>query len=144
METEKRRGRGAMSPVLRSPAKEYSQPELKKATAKVDADDPVFVPKQEGGVYILKAQNGATLPHRATVAIDCGVDIQLEPGWKLVVNSLPKWAEKGLIVTNSGVLSEGRIHVYVTNVGKEIIVIEPKDNIAQMTIEPLFLIDWMP
>ena len=50
---------------------------------------------------------------------------------------------QGLIVTNPGVLKDGRVKVYVTNVGRHIIVVKPGDDIAQMTIEPLHLFDWV-
>jgi dUTPase len=88
-----------------------------------------------------------TLPHRATVTIDCGVSIELPTAYRAVVKPLPFLANKGLIA-NEGLhiidkTNHGRIQVTVTNVGKEIIVVNHGDQIAQMYIEPVYRFDWV-
>ena len=136
--------KGTVTPVVPpSVARDYYTPEIKKIATQIKADDPKFVPEYKGSAAILKAKDGATLPHRCTAAIDCGFSMTLPAGWKVVLNALPQWAAKGLVVTNPGVVAEGRMKVYVTNVGKEIILIRPGEEVAQLSVEPLYLFDWI-
>lgn len=149
METKKKKAvkKGTVVPkVKESEVKTCCTPPLQKVATEIKADEPQFVPEsnEQNTAVILKSKNPATLPHRSTTTVDCGFSMKLQPGWKTVVSALPYWANKGLIVTNSGVyINEGRVLIYVTNVGKEIISIRAGDEIAQMIIEPSYLFDWI-
>lgn len=140
----KAKKKGTVAPIIpESEAKNYFEPKIVKVATEIHADEPQFVPQYRGSAAVLRAKEAATLPHRATVLVDCGFSIKLQPGWKAVVNALPNWAEKGLIVTAPGLYTEGRVKVMLTNVGKQIIVIAPNDEIANMSAEPIYLFDWI-
>lgn len=136
--------KGTVKPIVKSNSQDLKNyiSNVMVAT-KINADDPQFIPERDGQFFTLRAKNGSTLPHRTTAVIDCGFSIGLLPGWKITVSALPFWAAKGLIVTNPGTCAEGRIKVYLTNVGKEVIVVNPLDKIAQINIEPLYIFNWI-
>jgi dUTPase len=125
---------------------------------KIVVDEDVFIPQYADSdascvnlVANLTADHAGirrvTLPHRATVTIDCGVSIELPTAYRAVVKPTPSLANRGLIV-NEGLhiidkANQGRIQVTVTNVGKEIVVVNHGDQIAQMYIEPVYRFDWV-
>ena len=133
--------KGSVSTVLHKPCLTISP----KITTKLKADGEQFIPcyKDGSNAATLKTKDGVTLPHRSTAILDCGVSVETPAGWKICINALSVWAAKGLIVTNPGVISGDRIKVYVTNVGKEIIVIKPEEEVAQISLEPLYFFDWV-
>lgn len=135
-----------MSVIQESSVKEYFEPPFQKVATEITADESQFIPEYNnrgGNSVVLKTKNSCTMPHRATAQIDCGFSMNLKTGWKATVTILPIWAEKGLIITNSGVLESGRVGFYVTNVGKQIIVLQSEEEVAKMTIEPLYLFEWV-
>jgi dUTP pyrophosphatase len=73
--------------------------------------------------------------------------MQLPAGYKACISARSVLANKGLIVTNApGQIDSdyrGRVKVVVTNVGKEIVVIEHGDRFAQMWVEPVYLFEWV-
>ena len=117
-------------------------------------DDPMFIPqyKTEGAACVDLVANipggEIRLPHRSTVKIDCGLSIQLKPGWKANISARSGHACQGLVVTNApGKIDSdyrGRIQVIVTNVGNvNPITLKHGERIAQMEIEPVYLFDWL-
>ena len=155
-ETKKKATVSAVLP--KSPLAEHNLPLLHKVATEIIVDDPMFIPEycdSNTSVVNLVANPSAdasgaqrvALGHRCTVVIDCGFSMQLPDGYRAVIKSRSNLAERGLIVSDGpGVIdvgNNGRVTVTVTNVGKEIIVIEKGDLIAQMWIEPIFLFDWM-
>ena len=132
------------SPIIaKSAAASYFTPDIKTVRSEITADDPKFIPQYKDKVAVVKAKDAATLPHRATVSVDCGFSIKPLAGWQVVLSALPKWAAKGLIVSGPATSTDGRVKLYVTNVGKEIIVIQPGDDVAELKIEPQYLLDWI-
>ena len=143
MKKEKSNKKGTVSPVVKkSIAVDYLAPNINTVAVNIVADDPKFIPStNDDGTVVIKAKDGAILPHRATISVDCGFSMTLKPGWQAFVNAIPFWAAKGLIVTTP--ILENRVKVYVTNVGKEIVAINSGDNIAQITVGPTYLINWI-
>lgn len=139
-------------PVVKdSLAASYLNPNLYSVATKIVVDDLEFLPRYQtaGAACVdLKAyiKEKITLPHRCTEVIDCGFSMQIPPGYKACVSARSGLASKGLIISNSpGQIDSdyrGRVKVIATNVGKEIIVIEPGFRIAQMWIEPVYTFDW--
>lgn len=140
-----------------SPVQQLNAPDAFNINTKIVADEDVYIPKYStdgsaavdlvGNIPPDHAGNRVvTLPHRATAVIDCGFSMELPPGFKANVSARSGLASRGLIVTNGpGIIDSdyrGRVKVIVTNVGKEIIVLNHLDRIAQMTIEPVYLFQW--
>lgn len=138
------------------PAKQLEVPNLFKIKTKIVADDPMFVPKyQTAGsacvdliANLKELERGIIqLPYRATVLVDCGFSMELPYGYKATVSARSGLAAKGLVVVNApGQIDSdyrGRVKVILGNVGKEIIVINHGDRIAQMAIEPVYTFDWL-
>ena len=141
-----------------SPAMEYQEPVLHKVATKIVVDGPEFVPKYQTDLAACcdlvaniepdaAGNKRVSMPHRATVVIDCGFSMELPSGYRALVSARSGWANKGLIVTNGpGVIDpdyRGRVMCIVTNVGKQIIVINHLDRIAQMAIEPIYTFSWV-
>jgi dUTPase len=156
---QKEKKKGYVSSVLpKSPLKNYQPPLLHKVATEIVVDDLAFVPKYcnpDSAVVDLVAnipddhtgQRRVALSHRSTVVIDCGFSVKLPYGYKAVIKANQELANHGLImsagpqVVDSG--QKDRVTVTVTNVGKEIVVINHQDKVAQMWIEPVYLFDWV-
>jgi len=158
MAKKKSKRKGQASTVLPpSPAKDYEAPKLHTVATKIVVDEEMFVPQYapDASSATLVAnlapdhagEKRVTLPHRATVEVDCGVSIELPASFRVVVRALPALANKGLTINESPHIidksNQGRIRPMVTNVGKEIIVINHGDPIAEMYIEPVYQFDWI-
>jgi dUTP pyrophosphatase len=126
-------------------------------TTKIVADDDTWIPeyKTDGAACVdLKANippdvhgnREINLPYRVGQLIDCGISIELPPGFKAEIAARSGWANRGLVVANSpGQVDEdyrGRICVAVYNVGKEILKIKHGDRIAQMWPVPVYRFQW--
>ena len=155
---KKAKKKGKASAILPdSPAKNYESPQLHTVATKVVVESEAFIPQYAAGSSCVNLMANlepdhsgvkkVTLPHRATVQIDCGVSIELPAGYRAVVKALPELANIGLIVNDGPhVIDEsnhGKVKVTVTNVGKQIIVINDGDPVAQMYVEPVYLFDWV-
>lgn len=120
----------------------------------LQADEEIFIPKypENSSCAELRAnipldtntnQRKILMPHRATLMVDCGVNIKVPSGYKAVITSVEEQASKGLIITNAPIVVEdGRISVMVSNIGKQIIAIEHGNVIAKMYLEPIYMFDW--
>lgn len=125
-----------------------------KLPVKIIADDPRFLPKRstEGsaGLDLIANLPGGPvrLPHRGGLIIDCGFSMQLPGGWEAQIRPRSSLGSKGLIIPNApGTIDSdytGRIKVAVLNLGKELIVIEDGQKIAQMVIQPVYETFWVP
>lgn len=127
-----------------NPVRDFDSPNIHKVATNIKADDPKFIPQYDEGmnfVGLLSNNDTVRLQHRGTAEIDCGVTIELPVGYKAVVHPEPSLANKGLLLGTSTV--SGRVRVVVLNVGKEILVINHGDRIAQMAVEPVHIFDWM-
>jgi len=140
-----------------SSAKDWDHPLLHNVATKIVVDDPMFVPKYQtdGSACVdlvanieedVAGNKRLALSHRSTVVVDCGFSMELPAGYKSVISVRSSMAKHGLIVTNGpGIIDSdyrGRVQVIVTNVGKEIVVIEHGDRFAQMSVEPVFTFEW--
>ena len=139
-----------------SAASDYDCPSILNVATKIVVDEDQFLPtyqtKESACVELIAnleedhaGSKRVALPHRATVVIDCGFSMQLPAGYKACISARSILANKGLIVTNAPgqIDSDGRVKVVVTNVGKEIVVIEHGDRFAQMWVEPVYLFEWV-
>ena len=141
------------SPILeRSAAYDYTSPLLHKVTTKIVCDDPKFLPKYqtEGSACVdLMANIPApiSMAPRTIVTIDCGFSMEIKPGYKAVIVARSGFASRGLLVPNGpGQIDSdyrGKVKVILMNAGREIILINPGDRVAQMHIEPVLLFDWV-
>lgn len=151
MEAPKEKICVTVTPIMvKSGAKEYVQPSFSKVVTEVDAEDDLFIPEiSENGSAKLRAnlseyESGfVSMAYRTTVEIDCGFSITIPPGYRAVVNSIPSMASRGLVVTNTPNITEGRVKVYLTNVGKEIVKISHTDQFAYMTLYPVYGFEWL-
>lgn len=78
-----------------------------------------------------------TIAHRGTATVDCGIDVGPMEDYRAVINLSESWQGRGLSSITRYV-SNGRVKLMVCNVGKEIIVINDKDAVATMHIEPVY------
>jgi len=142
----------AKSIQKRNPIKDFVAPLLHKVATKITADDPVFIPQYSSNPVSvdlianippdLANDRKIIIPHRGTAIIDCGVTIELSPGYKAVINANQDWAKRGLNCSHSTHITTGRVKIIVNNTGKETILVKHLDKIAQMIVEPIYVFDW--
>ena len=128
-----------------SAVKEYVQPFLHKVATKVVVDKEIFMPTYVGDSPTVsiraKLAETARLPHRTMQTIDCGFSMELPPGYKAVFEASALLKSKGVFVVDS--TSKGRVTVTVLNSGREIVPIADGDVVAEMSVQPVYIFDWM-
>jgi dUTPase len=131
--------------VKDSPVKDYVEPYLHKVATKIVVDEKEFMPVYLGNspTVSIKAKLSETvrMPNRAIQTIDCGFSMEMPPGYKAVFEASDVLKSKGVFVV-SGVYKD-RVSVTVLNSGREIIQIENGDVVAEMSVQPVFIFDWV-
>jgi dUTPase len=94
------------------------------------------IPKDAAG------QTTIRMSHRTTLLVDCGVSIKVPMGFRLKIALTREFANRGLMITDY-LTTDERVKVLVTNIGKELVVINKGDNLANAWLEPLYLSNWI-
>jgi len=125
---------------------------------KIVVENPEFLPKYQypGDAAVDLVANippdGAgnrrvTLNRSGFATIGTGIRIQMPPGFKAEISARSGLAsEKGIFVVNGPAQIDneflGEIKVILGNAGRNIVVIEHGDRIAQMYITPIYRFNW--
>ena len=139
-----------------SSAKDYQSPKLHKIATKITIDEDMFMPQyaENSSRVDLMANippdhagtRRLTMPYRYTAVVDLGVDIEIPANYRVVLKVAHEHAKRGVLANESPYIvdksNQGRLSIAMTNVGKEIVVIEHGDVVAQMYIEPVCQFDW--
>jgi len=91
----------------------------------------------------VSGQRRVALPHRASSFVDCGLSIEVPEGYRAVLKINEDLAKKGVLVANTPAYhTSGRVRVQIINLGRETIVVNHLDKVAQMTVEPIYAFEW--
>lgn len=144
----------AVATLARSPAYDFYEPMLHKVATKILADDSMFIPKYQSSEaacadLIANIPEGElTFQRNSTFLVDCGFNLELQAGYRALISARSGLASKGLIVANGpGIVDSdyrGRVKVILANIGENPITIKHGDRVAQMSIEPVYVFDWVP
>lgn len=103
--------------------------------------DPECTPiKKSIGVFGLKVSRFSeklTYPSRVVGHISFGFNMQLSQLFP-IITPLHEWAEKGLRLTFIPSIGDSAFSAIVSNVGKEILVLEPGDVVAELRFTKLY------
>ena len=119
---------------------------MKVVNCDVTADEPMFVAKS-GCLFANIPKDGAgqstvRLSHRSSILIDCGINVKVPEGFRLKIVLTQEFAKKGMMMTEC-LNNDERVKFLVTNIGKELVVINKGDNVAHVWLEPLYLSNWI-
>ena len=82
-----------------------------------------------------------SIPSRTQVMIDCGFSVEIPDGWQGVISLRSSLAMHGLVIPNAPCILDsdfrGQVKVLVSNIGKNIVVINHGDRFAQMQPMPV-------
>jgi dUTPase len=78
------------------------------------------------------------LSHRNSALVDCGFEVKVPVGFKLVVELAPNFKDRGLELFNNTLVGSSRVNFSVRNLGREIIVINHRDRVGFLRIEPVY------
>ena len=138
------------SPIMeRTPAADYAEPKLTKVASNISAKDDSFIPKPSfpgsPSVDLVANIEGERiqLSHRSVVTVDCGFQFTLPSGYRAYVNAKEDLAKRGLCVSHRYFEGESDVKVTVTNIGKEILYIEPGQVFAEMVVQPVYQLNWI-
>jgi len=96
----------------------------------------------------VNGQKRAVLPPRATVMIDCGFSMAIPPGFKACISARSGHAKAGLVIPNApGQIDSdfrSRVVVLLTNVSRQLMIVEHGERFAQMWLEPVYRFGWVP
>jgi dUTPase len=109
-------------------------------------DSAEFCPVSEDGLVWLTANvpvsisgnRQIALSHRNAANVDCGFTAKVPEGYKLVVELSPEKREHGLEVYKNTITGESRVSLSVRNLGREIAVVNHRDRVALLRIEPIY------
>jgi len=140
----------------KSAAANYTAPSLHTVVSKLILDDEAFLPvynAKETAVVLkvnipwnhsdpknMNQRPPLQLPHRSTVLVNCGFSMEIPAGYRAVISPTSAMAARGLMVVPT--IFEDKVEVYVTNVGREIVVLNHGDAFAELAIEPVYQIKW--
>lgn len=77
------------------------------------------------------------IPHRHSLTMDTGVKAEIPDGYRLSVRIAPKLVQHGLSAPPqvNSLYSSGDIKVWLTNVGRELVIVNDGDILAECRLE---------
>lgn len=133
--------------IPKSVVKGYYSPNVKKILTKIIPDDPIFVPKYDpeqtcADLLANIPDEELTLSGNQSSIVDCGFSMEVSKGYRARVQVHPIWANKGLFINTNSIEGPGRVKIFVINILNKPLVINHKDKIAQIFIEPIYFFNW--
>lgn len=84
-----------------------------------------------------------SVPSRWFGVLDTGVEVEVEPGYRLCFSLVPEFSSKGLVATNApGRFVSGKVTINLLNAGRDIIVLNQGDALAEVWIEKETPFEW--
>jgi dUTPase len=97
---------------------------------------------KDGVAMELVGKEEIRIPYRGMAEIDCGLSIQLKPGYRANISASEAFANRGGFVSSIKT-NDFRVRVCVLNFGRENpLIIHHGDKFAQMCIEPILLFEF--
>lgn len=129
-------------------AKNFYEPSVKKVLTKITCKDDFFYPKNNNNFVDLYAncsdRKSIAMRHFSSEVIDCGFRIKTCAGYKVCFCLDKKWSEKGIIISGSNYLEsqeECDFKFNILNINENLIVINHKDKIGKMWLEPVYMFE---
>lgn len=133
--------------IVKSSAKEYYVPNIKKILTKIIPDDPIFIPSYDDNftcadIRVNIPKGKLILSGNQSETLDCGFSMEISKGYRARVQVHPKWINKGLFINTSSIEGQGRVKLFIINIVNKSLEIFDKDKIAQIFIEPIYFFEW--
>jgi len=124
----------------RTPAREYSRPELSKVSIVLKADDEAYAPGPSDrfgmcGVSARIPSGSMRIPEGGSAVVDCGFGVSTPAGYRIRASSLVP----GVLVE---VHETDRFRLHVVNLGGETILNDGQQ-MASIWVEPVCFFDWI-
>lgn len=127
-------------------AKDYYTPSITKIATKIHPDNADFIPSyskgsssadiraniSEGKIYLYK---------NAYAVIDCGFSLEIPPGYKMSAHTDCDILKRGIFLRDI-INEDKRIKVLLINNGDSVFIINHKDIIGKISIEPAYYFEW--
>ena len=127
-------------------AKDYYTPCINKISTKIYPDSVEFIPSYFESNS--KADIRANIPEKqiklnknGCAIIDCGFCMEVPAGYKLSIYTPCELLKKGIFIKDI-VHENKRIKVLLINNNNDFFVINHKDLIAQICLEPVYYFEW--
>lgn len=123
--------------------KKKEKPSSHVPLIKISLDSAFFMPSDSGNLFanvpaVVGGLRQIALSHRNSAVVDCGLSVKVPKGYQLVMDLSPDLKEHGLMIYNNVITGDGRVTISVRNVGREIAIINHRDFVAVMRIEPVY------
>lgn len=112
----------------------------------IQLDAMAFMPKTENGLTYafsnvpvsIAGNRQIAMVHRNCSTVDCGFSVKVPEGYKLILDLADELKDHGLEVYKNVITGENRATLSLRNLGREIAVVNHRDRVATMRIEPIY------
>lgn len=122
-------------------ADSYFNPSVNKVITKIESDDDDYVPrydKNSSCAKLLANTSRLVVEPNGIVSIDCGFSIECSQGYKACVS-----VSNGFILaSNNNNFIKSRVSFSIINATNNKIIINDKDVIGQIWVEPIYFFEW--
>lgn len=134
------------------PASNYYKPNIIKVLTKISVDGDYFTPKYSSPdsscadlFANITNKESIGICSSGTEVIDCGFSICISNGYKACVGLDSYWCDKGLILMGHDQINSTenhRVKLNVLNISDKMVIINNKDKIGKIWIEPIYFFEW--
>lgn len=111
--------------------------------------DDVIIPKRmhynDAGADVYTLEKHTVIYGGETAVLACGFGVDIPDGFMGIMLPRSSTCKKGLLIGGTPIDSgyHGEVHVVVTNLGKDEVVIEKGDRLAQLVIQPVIMAEYV-
>ena len=128
--------------VRKKPSRKKKTATVSSPTLEVKPDDKNFIPTTDcvyaSLPFAIGGNQQCAISHRSSAIIDCGCDVKVPEGHRLVLELDEELKGRGLDIYKNVLTGETRLAAYVRNVGREIVVVEHRCKVFTMRLEPIY------
>jgi dUTPase len=149
--------KGTINPLIpKSSVKEYNDRHIKEYKVEIKADTTEFIPIYQNltadwcDLFVnlpvdIRGQKRLVIAPGHAETVDCGFSLKWEAGHGFEVRSTCEMARRGLMARFSPDLDKDgflRVKVMLINMGRELISLENRDRVAEMSYKPIYYLDF--
>ena len=136
-------------------AANYYCPPISKISTNINFEDDFFIPKYSkdsscADLFVYMPENNKNsigIGKSGQFTVDCGFSLKIAGGYKACFSLDSSLLNKGLIINGFNQIDSTndntRVKINVLNIGEKILILNYKDKVGKIWIEPIYFFDWI-